>query len=129
MAIKFQLTMLTFSVLLNIIRADHRTYFQYRNKRLKGHYHEIFGPRRIRSHMRNGFSPWIRGPGGIVWWKKNRESKISWQCPFKMVSCTVLGSETQSFSQSCNKNVTWSLIHINWCTNVIEMKSQCHEIL
>jgi hypothetical protein len=26
---------------------------------------------------------WIRDPGGIVWWK-NRRSKISWHCPFKL---------------------------------------------
>jgi hypothetical protein len=36
----------------------------------------------ICSHMRNGFSPWIRALWGIVWWK-NRGSKISWLCPFK----------------------------------------------
>jgi hypothetical protein len=39
--------------------------------------------RRILSHMRNSFSPWIRALGKIVWWKKNRGSKISWHCPFK----------------------------------------------
>jgi hypothetical protein len=38
---------------------------------------------RIRSHMQNGFSPCIRALRGIVWWKKNRGSKISWHCPFK----------------------------------------------
>jgi hypothetical protein len=38
--------------------------------------------RRKRSHMQNGFRPWIRALGGIVWWK-NRGSKISWHCPFK----------------------------------------------
>jgi hypothetical protein len=38
--------------------------------------------RRIRSHLRNGFRPWIRALGGIVWWE-NRGSKISWHCPFK----------------------------------------------
>jgi hypothetical protein len=37
---------------------------------------------RIRSHMQNGFSPWIRALGGIVQWKKNRGRKISWQCSF-----------------------------------------------
>jgi hypothetical protein len=35
---------------------------------------------RIRSRIQKGFSPWIRGPGGIVWWKM----KISWHCPFKI---------------------------------------------
>jgi hypothetical protein len=39
--------------------------------------------RRFRSHMRNGYSPWIRALGGVDWWKKNRGSKISWHCPFK----------------------------------------------
>jgi hypothetical protein len=39
--------------------------------------------RRIWSHMRNGFSPWIRALGFD---EKNRGSKISWHCPFK-VSC------------------------------------------
>jgi hypothetical protein len=38
--------------------------------------------RRFRSHLRNGFSPWIRALGGD-WWKRNRGSKISWHCPFK----------------------------------------------
>jgi hypothetical protein len=38
---------------------------------------------RIRSRIKKGFSPWIRGPGGIIWWKKTRGSKISWHCPFK----------------------------------------------
>jgi hypothetical protein len=38
--------------------------------------------RRIRSHMRNGFRPWTRALGGIVWWK-NRGSKISYSCSFK----------------------------------------------
>jgi hypothetical protein len=28
------------------------------------------------------FSPWVRGPGGIIWWK-NRGSKMSWHCLFK----------------------------------------------
>jgi hypothetical protein len=37
--------------------------------------------RRIRNHMRNGFRPWIRNIYGVDWWK-NRESKISWHCPF-----------------------------------------------
>jgi hypothetical protein len=26
--------------------------------------------RRIRCHIQNRISPWIRAPGGIVWWKK-----------------------------------------------------------
>jgi hypothetical protein len=26
--------------------------------------------RQIRSRIKKGFSLWIRGPGGIVWWKK-----------------------------------------------------------
>jgi hypothetical protein len=38
--------------------------------------------RRNRSHIRNGFSPWIRALGGIVWWKK-RWAKILWHFPFK----------------------------------------------
>jgi hypothetical protein len=37
--------------------------------------------RRIRSRIQKRFSPWIRGPWGIVWWK-NRRSKISWHYPF-----------------------------------------------
>jgi hypothetical protein len=40
--------------------------------------------RRIRSRVQKGFSPWIRGPGGIVWWKtKGRKSRdtvsLNWQ--------------------------------------------------
>jgi hypothetical protein len=31
--------------------------------------------RRIWSIIQKGFSPWIRGPGGIVWWKKNENRK------------------------------------------------------
>jgi hypothetical protein len=38
--------------------------------------------RRIRIHMRNGFSPWVRALGGVDWWK-NQRSKISCYCPFK----------------------------------------------
>jgi hypothetical protein len=37
--------------------------------------------RRIRSHMRNGFRPWIRALGDYLM-KKNRGSKISCNCPF-----------------------------------------------
>jgi hypothetical protein len=40
---------------------------------------------RIRIYMQNRFSPWIRGPRGTVWRKKQR-SKISWDCPFKVQS-------------------------------------------
>jgi hypothetical protein len=32
--------------------------------------------RRIRSHMRNGFRPWIRALGGNVWWKKTRVENL-----------------------------------------------------
>jgi hypothetical protein len=32
--------------------------------------------RRIRSHMQNGFRPWIRALGGIVWWKKPRVKNL-----------------------------------------------------
>jgi hypothetical protein len=35
----------------------------------------------IRSHMRNGFNPWIRALVGVDWWKK-RGSKISCNRPF-----------------------------------------------
>jgi hypothetical protein len=45
--------------------------------------------RRKRSHMQNVFRPWIRALGGIVWWK-NRGSKISWHCPFKLSATSVL---------------------------------------
>jgi hypothetical protein len=38
--------------------------------------------RRIRSRIQKGFTPWIRGPGSIVWWKQRR-SEISWHCPLK----------------------------------------------
>jgi hypothetical protein len=32
--------------------------------------------RRIRSRIQKGFSPWISGPGGIVWWKtEGRKSR------------------------------------------------------
>jgi hypothetical protein len=44
--------------------------------------------RRIRSRIQKGFSPWIRGPGGIVWWKKPR----------------VENPETLSLSQNFAKN-------------------------
>jgi hypothetical protein len=30
----------------------------------------------IRRHMRNGFSPWIRALGGIVWWKKSEGENL-----------------------------------------------------
>jgi hypothetical protein len=40
---------------------------------------------RIRSRIQKGFTLWIRGPWGIVWWKKWR-SKISWHCPFNTES-------------------------------------------
>jgi hypothetical protein len=33
--------------------------------------------RRIRSHMQNCFSPWIRALGDIVWWKKTKGQKCS----------------------------------------------------
>jgi hypothetical protein len=39
--------------------------------------------RRIRNHMRNGFSPWVRALGGVDWWT-NQRSKISWRCPFNI---------------------------------------------
>jgi hypothetical protein len=42
--------------------------------------------RLIRSHMQNGFSPWIRALGGNVWWN-NRGWKISWHCPCKETFC------------------------------------------
>jgi hypothetical protein len=40
--------------------------------------------RRIRSHKRNGLSPWIRALRGLCD-KKNRGSKISWHCAYKFV--------------------------------------------
>jgi hypothetical protein len=40
----------------------------------------------IRSRIQQkGFSPLIRGPGGIDWWQ-NKRSKISWHCPFNAAS-------------------------------------------
>jgi hypothetical protein len=39
---------------------------------------------RIRIYIRKGFSPLIRGLGRMFWWK-NRGSKISWHCPFKLI--------------------------------------------
>jgi hypothetical protein len=30
----------------------------------------------IQSHIQNGFSPWIRALGGIVWWKKLRVENL-----------------------------------------------------
>jgi hypothetical protein len=50
--------------------------------------------RRIRSHMRKGFSLLIRDLYGVDWWK-NRESKISWHCPFKKLI----------------KNLKWSILY------------------
>jgi hypothetical protein len=46
--------------------------------------------RRIRSHMWNGFSPWIRALGGIVWWKKTE----SWKSrdTFPLIHQTSLGT-------------------------------------
>jgi hypothetical protein len=32
--------------------------------------------RRIRSRIKKGFSQWIRGPGGIVWWKKPKVENL-----------------------------------------------------
>jgi hypothetical protein len=32
--------------------------------------------RRIRNRIQKFFSPWIRGPGGIVWWKKPRVENL-----------------------------------------------------
>jgi hypothetical protein len=32
--------------------------------------------RRIRSRIQKDFSPWIRGPGGIIWWKKPRVENL-----------------------------------------------------
>jgi hypothetical protein len=42
---------------------------------------------RIRSHMQKGFNPWIRGPGGIVWWKnRGRISRDSFPLSVKLTS-------------------------------------------
>jgi hypothetical protein len=43
---------------------------------------------RIRGRFNKDFSLWIRGPEGIVRYKKNRRSKILWQCLFKKFSFT-----------------------------------------
>jgi hypothetical protein len=44
---------------------------------------------RFQSRMWNGFSPWIRALGGLID-EKNRGSKISWHCPFKLKCLLVL---------------------------------------
>jgi hypothetical protein len=51
--------------------------------------------RRIRSHMRNGLSLWIRALGGWLM-KKNRGSKISWRFPFK--AGNIIASYLEMFS-------------------------------
>jgi hypothetical protein len=43
----------------------------------------------IWSHIRKGFSLCIRGPGEVVWWKKQR-SKISCQGPFNLFNLLLL---------------------------------------
>jgi hypothetical protein len=50
---------------------------------------------RIRSRIQKGFSPWIRSPRGIVWWK-NRRVKISWHCPFISWHCPFISVETHT---------------------------------
>jgi hypothetical protein len=68
--------------------------------------------------MRNGFSPWIRALGGIVWWKKNRGSKISWQCPFN--HCVFVHFMNKDFYYLfilwilCDSY--WLIFFLFWCT-------------
>jgi hypothetical protein len=45
--------------------------------------------RRIRSRIQKGFSPWIRGPEGIVWWKNPKVENLvtlSLKKGFKLLS-------------------------------------------
>jgi hypothetical protein len=39
---------------------------------------------RIRSHMQKGFNPCIRGPDGVVWWKKTRGRKSRDRVPLNL---------------------------------------------
>ncbi len=49
--------------------------------------------------LQNDFNPWIRVPGGSVWWKKWRQ-KISWYYPFKcMCSLSLFEWWVTYFSQ------------------------------
>jgi hypothetical protein len=43
--------------------------------------------RRIRNRIKKGFSPWIRGPGGIVWWKNPESRKSRDTVPLRIHSC------------------------------------------
>jgi hypothetical protein len=64
----------------------------------------------IWSHMQNGFSSWIRAPGGIVWWK-NRESKISWHWPFKKALFLPTNSRNLLYQL---KRLSFSLLDLNF---------------
>jgi hypothetical protein len=80
--------------------------------------------RRIRSRIQKGFNPWIRGPGGIVWWEKKRRSKISWHCPFKMVllHCNPLSTQLLVYSAKFTVALAsdccqiWHLVMPDWAT-------------
>jgi hypothetical protein len=72
--------------------------------------------RRLRSHMRNGFSPCISAIGGIVWWK-DRGSKISCHCPFKFcVFWYILSSYRENFCRplcSVWPRMSWPLLSVD----------------
>ncbi len=50
----------------------------------------IWISRRIQNWIRKYFRVRIIVPGGIVHWKKNQRSKISWYCPFKSIHTSLL---------------------------------------
>jgi hypothetical protein len=72
--------------------------------------------------MRNGFSPWVRALGGVDWWK-NRRSKISWQCPFKITVCIFIHFLKTGIHFLCSNHITilywpyWTVHHaVHYCT-------------
>jgi hypothetical protein len=52
-------------------------------------FHSRFSPR-IRSHIKKGFNPCIRGLGGVVWWKKPEvENLVSWSLYSKQLDFSI----------------------------------------
>jgi hypothetical protein len=58
--------------------------------------------RRIRSHMRNGFSLWVRALGGVDWWKKTRGRKSRDTVPLTEKRWQLLEKLTLSFCSPIN---------------------------
>jgi hypothetical protein len=53
-----------------------------------------------RSHMQNGFRPWIRTLGGIVWWKKTEGRKSRDTVPLRRPNAIPIGVEGEWTDQS-----------------------------